>query len=464
MRTELWVVIFLLIFGAMFFPFHYRITHIATGIKSNNEMERNLFSACQDAVNTMDAGRDAVFSSRGDREEAVEAFYDTLASSMDFGYTADVTDLANGGQGHQARERVKYFVPCLLMVDWDGYYIAYTKTFIGSDGAVRQADVVTERYSFSQEKALVSGITLKAGGNNIHVTYRLDDKVRVDVASGTKKAKVFEGNYIDVFKALTEEYGGTDTLAHEWFSYDANDEAVIGSPGLDNASQAMAAINNETIKKQAIYFKRRKNAIIAKALEYQIGYYINLHNEYYNSKNADYIFTMPQISEKELHKMVDAPCVAAFMQGKQDNGGDSQTQYINVYSICGAELQELRCYWCCPLVYNGRIIYVMEDDASTTDDESNWLKGTAIRPEVTVTYGSGDTLPNSRTVYKSGKPYHLVTEYHLVKSCSGFTGWQAFKNSAGSSKVEWYVKNMEFYGTAKECAMQGGNPCPLCSD
>ena len=455
MRTEVWVVIFFLIFGALFFPFHYRITHIASGIRSNNEMERNLFSACQDAVNTMDAGRDAVFSSRGDREEAVEAFYDTLASSMDFGYTADVTDLANGGQGHKAREQVKYYVPCLLMVDWDGYYIAYTKTFLGSDGAIRQADVVTERYSFSQEKGLVTGNALKAGSNQIHVTYRLDDKVRIDVAaSGSGKAKVYEGNYIEVFKALTNDFGGTDALAHEWFSYDGSNDAIPGVSGLNTASAVMSAISNDTIKRQATYFKRRKNAIIAAALEYQIGYYINLHNEYYNSKNADYIFTMPQLSEKELHKMVDAPCVAAFMQGRQENGGDSQTQYINVYSICGAELQELKCYWCAPVVQGGKIIYAREDDKSTDADESNQTK----------TYGPGDTLPNSRTIVIGGARYHLVTEYHLIKMCTGRNAWESFKASAGSSKVAWYVKNMEFYGTAKECAMQGGNPCTLCTD
>ena len=316
MRTELWVTIFLIIFGALFLPFHYRIAHIASGIKSNEDMERNLFSACLDAVGTLDPSGEDVFGSRDDRRKSVEAFYDTLASAMNFGYVADGSNEANGFQERDAREAVKYYVPCIVMVDWDGYYIGYTKTFGAADGSIRQSDVVTERYSFSQERSTRDDsmdAPLTVGGKPAHITYSLDSKVRVDLASSAadRKPEMYEGNYVKVFQDMCEAHSGSnyaamDQLAKEWFHYTAKEgqaaKATGGSiAGLDTALKVMEAIKEGKIAEKDVYFRRRRDSVVSRDLEYQIGYYINLHNEYYNSMESDYVFTMPQIPDKEFH-------------------------------------------------------------------------------------------------------------------------------------------------------------------
>lgn len=574
MKIEHWTAILILLFLAMFLPFYYSMHKVGTGVKDNNKAEASLYASCEDAITETDPGTEKVFGNREKRLNAMNAFYDTLSTNYNFGFLADSNKDQNSDTYISSAESARYHVPCVVMIDWDGFYVNYTKDLTGNSGntVASQRNLTTEKYAFGQNFSYEKGGKLKVNStglseSNIRVSYRLDDGIVIDVLADKNpdgKRTRYEG---DIIKAYTqfaddwgksktgssEEWGGSDALLEEWFGtyngkkveykqamedamederqalqleQEIKDYAKKGNePAVKNTQKELEELNAK-IKKETkelrSRFKEFKNKYIASIVEPQIEYFINLHNTYYNMKQADYTFTMPNIREKDLHKMFDSPCVIAFFQGKQTNDGMNASQYINVYSICGAELQEMQYYEIAPVIRNGQLVYYQMDDKATDENESNneilvpynedmlkpYKKPGADSETEENSDGSeseentDDEEPADPLVMhftQNGNEYYLKLEYHMigheltgykrddgetyVTSCKEYDNWinthktndttsfcAVHRDAADGESIEEFSDRffkqlgIPSRGTAKECARYGANPCGLCTD
>lgn len=519
MRIEHWTAIFVILFIAMFIPFYFGMKRVSTGVSDNSKAESSLYASCQDAIAETDPGTDRVFGNHTKRLAAMNSFYDTLSANYNFGYMAGTDRTQDSTSYVASSEDARYHVPCVAMVDWDGFYINYTKNIKGDNGQSDQnRNITTEKYAFGQDFATKDGKVIKTdsttSGNIIRIAYRLDDEVTIDVLKNGEKRNHYEGDMIKAYTLFAEDWDGSKDLLDEWFgSYEGRsinyqsdlDEAIDEEKEVlkleqdlndyekaGKEVQAKVTLDEITKKEADIkagtknlrkYYTEFKNRYIASIIEPQIEYFINLHNDLYNTKQAGYMFTMPNMREKDLHKMLDAPCVVAFFQGKQADDVKNEGQYINVYSICGAELTEMEYYTIAPEIQNGKLVYVQADKKTTKDvDES--------RNTYLEDYSSDPDDPLVTSLIYNGQTYYLKLTYHLAGheikddqtgtgstdtftvGCEDYDGWIQFCKQHKKPEQTWEEFSADFFkrlgineqGTAKECAKNGANPCSMCID
>ena len=228
-----------------------------------------------------------VFGSDMARNEAVTAYYNVLMKCFNYEFTT-------------SQDLVKYYTPCIFLVDNDGYYIEYTETY-KSDGYDTYTDVITPINKWS------------AKYGTYYVEFHLDDTVRV-VYNNT----IHEGRYDDVFKKL-----GEPSALHTGDS--------SPSPELPNFAASREV------------FTQVKEEYIVGIIQEKLEYYINTHQEFFNQKgNVQYAFTLPRVKGEDWGRLLDMPTIIGFLQGVQVPHSD---EFINVYAFTGNEMTATKKYY-----------------------------------------------------------------------------------------------------------------------
>jgi hypothetical protein len=264
----------------------------AASAQRNTQYTAYLDSAVQDCVREMKNGGDdeTMMPEPADRERVMETFFRSL--SMNFGYTT-----------REDMERLHMYVPVLLLVDMDGYYIVSNELIEGDDGSL-----ITP---------VISGLnpwTLVSEDGNYMIRYRLDTNVEVTVL----KREDRNGNPTQVsgdFRDVYEELGSPYELKK--LGFDGRDETINPVPD----------------------FMEKRNEWLIPELEHQVETYMNRNNiaAAYQDVAASYQFTMPQTEYDEWAGLLDGPSCMAFLQGvRVSNSRD----YLNIYAFGGGEVRK----------------------------------------------------------------------------------------------------------------------------
>ena len=228
-----------------------------------------------------------LFRSTLARNSAVDAYYNVLVKCFNYDFSTNM-------------DMVKYYTPCIFLIDNDGYYIEYTETY-NKDGFATYTDIITPINKWS------------ARYGNYMVEFRLDNYVRV-----TYDGTSHEGYYKDVFKKLGEPsalHTGDSSPNPELPNFDADDEK----------------------------FAQVRYEYIIDNIQSRLEYYVNTHQEFFNHLgNVQYTFTLPKITGDDWGRLLDEPTIIGFLQGVQVPHSDS---FINVYAFTGNELTQAQRYF-----------------------------------------------------------------------------------------------------------------------
>ncbi len=278
--------IFLAIFLLITIPMFYDTDVNSKAQSSTIEYARYLQSATKAGVSaaTEHSQGGKLFNGNDAREAAVNAYYEVLIKCFNYDYSTSA-------------ELVKYYTPCIFLIDYDGYYIEYTETY-SSDGHNTYTDVTTPINKWS------------AKYGDFYVEFHLDNTVKV-----IHDGETTEGLYSDVFS----------TLGHPSSLYSGS------NPELPDFSSSEEE------------FSQTKQEYIINILQDRLEYYVNTHQEFFNQKgNVQYAFTLPKITGDDWGRLLDEPTILGLLQGLQLEHSDS---FLNIYAFTGNEITETQKYF-----------------------------------------------------------------------------------------------------------------------
>ena len=300
-------------FTAVFFGFYLLLSH-ATQVQStagelNKQYAKFLTNATQDAAQAMQFNnKTGTFMDRQDtRDEIIRIFFNTLSVMFDDGmlnrnYTKDEIESETGVHAGNSLEtylretqaKVKSYVPAVIMVDTNGFYIWH--------GFYRDGEMKYEITPLTTWSKVVH-----SGATDYYVRYFLHDRVQIAVATGGTN-KVFDGTTEYVKKKLQDAglYSGSLNFLDTYDKY--NEE---------------------------------RNVFVAQSIQLQLMYYINNENtkiEADGIPDNDYYFELPTVSSGDWIEMVENPSIISFLQG---NKFTDLYDFINVYSFAGGENKKI---------------------------------------------------------------------------------------------------------------------------
>ncbi len=237
------------------------------------EYDKELDSAIEDGVMNLvevDSKRNLVLN----KDVAVNQFYESLFAN--FGV------IGNG----QAENKLKEYIPVILITDTDGFYINYSDTYV-LNGETLLGQKWTEKMPYAyQDGNLIYSFTLG--------TY-------VTLYNKSTNA-IYEGEYKDLAAQFPE-------------SIMTNDETF------------------DTI---------RRNAIIG-AIEQSMNYYINLYNKIASQFGITYQFWLPQIDKTDWYRTIDDISMLVVFQGYPYTPASMDT--YNRYALGGARITKSKIYY-----------------------------------------------------------------------------------------------------------------------
>lgn len=181
------------------------------------------------------------------RDMALDAFYHTLLVNF------HMLDMEG------AREKLTAYIPVIILIDYDGYWVCSVEECTTSTGIAEQKMVWKPKkpYAFERE-------------NHIYL-FTLDRQVKVmDMASN----QFYEGNQQDL----------------------------------------KAALSSDLIQQDQI-FEDVRNRTIVEAIKKDVNDAINAHNAYAARFGITYRFSPPSISDADWHKNIEDVGFLAFLQG-----------------------------------------------------------------------------------------------------------------------------------------------------
>lgn len=317
MKTEHWIITLFLIMVPLLVYLNWHTALYDKQTQENIALERDLLSSCLDAMEEAGDGTSLVFENSSQRNKVVDAFYNTFCNCLNL-------------EGEYNRMMAKYYIPCIFLVDSDGYYVCYTRTYRDSANTTVYDDVITGLNTWSES---YGDYTIRYGlGDNIMVVSKISSK---------------------------SAYGPFDKCY-----------ADLNAP---------AEIEFLSTREK---FEAERDAVIFEILGEQFNYYVNTHNEFFNHLELDYVFTVPSSYENEVARKIDSPCIFAFAQGIQYSSGEG---YMNAYSLAGAIKDRTNTY---TLGYADGELYYHEKTCGyrNTDMFSGSMKECAIKGALPCPY------------------------------------------------------------------------------
>lgn len=284
MKLTNFAVIFIFIFLALSAPNHVHFQEVATVSDLKERYTNAMETAVDDAMNSIvesDNGAEVSLN----KEFLLDQFYKTLFINL--GCTSDSVK----------QEAIKNYIPVVLLVDKDGYYIYYSATSKDAYGTAIIGKNWSDKLPFTY--------TEENGGRVINFT--LNDNVTI---YDPNTNEVFNGDYHDLAKLNT-------------FSVDDSDHNCYKSSLLCGTSDNFDMI--------------RRNTII-NCLTKSMEYYINLHNSVAEQFGFTYHFSLPYISDDDWARTIDDISMVALFQGYPYVSDNPDLGYFNIYSIGGARI------------------------------------------------------------------------------------------------------------------------------
>ncbi|MED4599652.1 hypothetical protein P9314_02900 [Paenibacillus validus] len=170
------------------------------------------------------------------------------------------------------------YIPAVVVIGYDGFYIYAEDEWTGTDGNTERKPVwgAKKPYAYAD-----------LSGNSLSFT--LDDFV---------------------------------------LAYDAGSRSWHEGLRVDVRQQT-----NIALLKDAERFEQVRRSTIVRAIEDELAYRINKHNESVSRFGLSYTFTLPTISQEEWHNTVDDVGVLAFIQGIPMGG-----KFYNNYALGGSRV------------------------------------------------------------------------------------------------------------------------------
>lgn len=286
MRLNFGILIVVAVFMTIATPAFFNSMLSSRSAQLNTDYANYLITATEGSVASAYESADGnyLFTTVSKREKAVNVFYETLRECFNY----EATSYA---------DQIYYYVPCIFLIDTDGYYIEYTTEYADDTGYGAYSEIITPINKWA--KAFSAGSN-GLSGSSYNVEFHLDDSVVVEYKDRQDRIISLSGNYHEVYEKL-------------------------GKPA---ELSFMGAYNS---------FYSEKTSFIINTLQAQMEYYINVHDESLNQfNNYQYQFTLPEIAGEDWARLIDMPTVVSFLQGVQTPYNDS---YLNIYAFAGSEIE-----------------------------------------------------------------------------------------------------------------------------
>lgn len=302
-----WIIIFFLILLSIALPTFFRTNITAKTEQVNNVYANYLITASKSALDAAvidSEGNKNVFYNHIARQKAVDAFYKTLVQCFNYDYTT-------------YEPVVKSYVPCIILVDNNGFYIEYGEDRQSPDGTWEVHDIISpiNKWSRSYSPGASNGT-----GQEAYVEFHLDDTVNIVYAKSGEEPKRYSGNYEKVYNEMKKEGISLSSLTSSDAMYDL--DALLS----DDKN----------------FYNEKKNIVVSE-IQAQLEYYINTKTEVNNSDGKyQYQFTLPQVTGQDWARMVDGPTILSFIQGPRT---EYKIYEYNVYSLAGSEVESDYVYY-----------------------------------------------------------------------------------------------------------------------
>lgn len=270
MKLSDYILLFLGIMAALLLPpfVGQHITQAATDRQT--QYSQYLTNACMAATADSDISDGLAYNTEEERSRAVDNFYETLSLCLNVKNTT-------------SQMEVPYYVPAVILIDNDGFYVSYNDY----DGS--QYHLVTTTLNVYEKSY-----------GDLNVRFFLDGRYDI-INTGT-------GSY--------EHYMNAETA---YSAYPAL--SFLATPQEEARERAVVAVN---------------------AVQAQAQYYINYHNTYIHLYKASYTFTMPKIAGEDWANLMDSPGVLSFLQGIKMSYGKG---HVNIYSLAGSRISKSEKYF-----------------------------------------------------------------------------------------------------------------------
>ena len=285
MKTSHWIILFIGVVIALFIPYEYNLNATQKQLKENERLESFCISSGQAALAEADFSADEIYRTDDIKNAVVNQFYDVFARNCNY-------------SGTNAVQKAKDHIPCLILTDWDGYYVQYTQWYRASDGGIKYTDLMTEKSKWVNTYG------------KFMITYRLDNRITVTDTSVSPDA-YYTGVYSDVYKKMSKDYSADDLKKIKF----------LGS------------------EKE---FENERNIVVVKAINKSAQYYINTHNDFFNKKDTKYTLNLPSSDDDQFASLLDFPCIISFVQGSQKR---TTSGYVNVYTYGAADMIPANIYY-----------------------------------------------------------------------------------------------------------------------
>lgn len=297
------IIIFIGLLVCFSFPGWYRVQVDTKYGNLSREYEEHLQNAVRAITSHNPIAQDKdgtpfLFNTDKKRAEAVDIFYKTLEEGFNYTYSSN----------HADSLRLK--VPCLCLIDGDGYYILYNNIYRDENGNINVGETLTP----------INTWACTSKNNEFLIRYYLSDYVEVIRNSDGR----FEnGTYDDVYVRFGEPEGLSSFSSKQKFD-DARIDFII----------------SEINSKVNMYIN-------------EFNYEVNRISDGARSEYGIYYrFEMPTVSYEDWCGLVELPSTIAFLQGQPLQNGD---EFLNIYSLSGGTIIEKKIYYCNEV--NGEKLY-----------------------------------------------------------------------------------------------------------
>lgn len=278
MKITDWAVIFVLIAGPLLWISGWNTEQLRESNRLEIRYNTVLKTAAQDAGILLNQNESQFYESgygsvkfmRADKEAALAALKETLA--LNFGIADDPL----------AMQALMTYIPAVVVVDYDGYYIYAMEELTGTDG-----------HPFAEHRWRPKKPYVYRDLEGKSLSFTLDQRVTV---INPRTGESVTG--------LREEVGS------EW---------------------SIPLIQDKET------FDQVRRSVIVRGIEEDLEDIIHRHNEITRKLGVTYTFTLPVISQEEWNNTVDDVGVLVFLQGIPVGN-----QYYNNYALGGGRLVKRR--------------------------------------------------------------------------------------------------------------------------
>lgn len=272
MKISNLAIIFVLISICLFLPLEIEKNEIQAITNKQMEYNRSVDTAVDDAIYSA-TEYDSGEVMKWNKEKAVEKFFHTLYINF-------------GANTKEAQEKLRAYVPVLLLTEQDGFYVYYNEKV-----HTKKGEMIYQSWSEKYPYSYVHG--------DFVYQFTLGDFLRI---YDKKKNQILEGTYKDLKDDI---------------------------------------IKNDLLKNESMYEEVKRKCII-QSIKETLVYYVNQHNKIAEFYNIKYNFSFPVIKKEDWYRTIDSVSFLAVFQGYPYG---NQLGYYNRYAFGGARVRKTDSYY-----------------------------------------------------------------------------------------------------------------------